>query len=122
MDCSTGTYIRALARDLGESLGVGGHLTALRRTRVGPFGIEPARTLEQLEAEWSILSLEEVVAATFARRDLDEEQARAVAHGGRLALEGEVGPTGVFAPDGQVLAVMEPRDGALRPLVVLAPA
>ena len=43
-------------------------------------------------------------------------------HGGRLPLEGEGGPTGVFAPDGQVLAVMEPRDGALRPLVVLAPA
>src|SRR4029077_2217019 len=102
--------------------GVGGHLTALRRTRVEPFRIEQARTLEQLEAEWSVVSLEEVVGATFPRRDLDDDQAGAVAHGGRLTLEGETGPTGVFAPDGRVLALMEPRDGALRPLVVLAPA
>ncbi len=121
VDCSTGTYIRALARDLGESLGVGGHLSALRRTRVGTFGLDQARTLEQLEAGWSVLTLEEVVGATFARRELDEEQARVVANGGRLAVEGEVGPVGVFAPDGTVVALMEPRDGVLRTLVVFAP-
>ncbi len=54
VDCSTGTYVRALARDLGVALEVGGHLTALRRTRVGPFGLELAHTLEELETEWSI--------------------------------------------------------------------
>ena len=47
--CSSGTYVRALARDLGAALGCGGHLTALRRTRVGPYGLDAARTLEQLE-------------------------------------------------------------------------
>ncbi len=48
VDCSSGTYIRALARDLGAALGVGGHLTALRRTRVGGFGLDQARTLDEL--------------------------------------------------------------------------
>ena len=122
VECSTGTYVRALARDLGESLGVGGHLTALRRTRVGPFGIEQARTLEQLEDQWSALSLEELMSATFPRRDVDESEAGTVTHGGRLVLDGETGPTGVFSPDGRALALMEPWDGSLRPLVVLAPA
>ena len=51
--CSSGTYVRALARDLGAALGVGGHLTALRRTRVGPYGLDAARTLEQLEAGYA---------------------------------------------------------------------
>ena len=60
--------------------------------------------------------------ATFPRRDVDESEAGTVTHGGRLVLDGETGPTGVFSPDGRALALMEPRDGSLRPLVVLAPA
>ncbi|HYN75851.1 MAG TPA: tRNA pseudouridine(55) synthase TruB [Candidatus Limnocylindria bacterium] len=122
VDCSTGTYVRALARDLGASLDVGAHLTALRRTRVGPFGLDQARTLDQLEETWSVVPLAAAVAASFARRDVDAEAAAAVAHGGRLPLAGESGPTGVFGPTGEIIALMEPRDGVLRSLVVLAPA
>lgn len=119
VECSTGTYVRALARDLGDSLGVGGHLTALRRTRVGLFGLEQAHTLDQLEGEWSLLALEDVVGAMFARRDVADELARVVKNGGRLAVDGALGPTGVFGPDGRVLALMEPRDGWLRSLAIL---
>ncbi|MGH3327611.1 MAG: tRNA pseudouridine(55) synthase TruB, partial [Streptomycetales bacterium] len=82
--CSSGTYVRALARDLGAALGVGGHLTSLRRTRVGPYTLGQARTLGQLEAAFGVLPLEEAAAAAFPRRDVDESEARAVAHGGRL--------------------------------------
>ena len=71
VECSSGTYVRALARDLGAALGVGGHLTALRRTRVGPFTLDPARTLEQLAAAPGLsLTLDEAVAAAFPRRDV----------------------------------------------------
>jgi tRNA pseudouridine55 synthase len=122
VDCSTGTYVRALARDLGEALGVGGHLTRLRRTRVGAFGLDRARTLEQLEEAWEVLSVEDVVSSLYPRRDVDEDVAPAVRNGGRLELLDERGPVAVFSPDGRALAVMEPRDGALRPLVILHPA
>ncbi|MEZ0072349.1 tRNA pseudouridine(55) synthase TruB [Planotetraspora sp. GP83] len=117
--CSSGTYIRALARDLGAALGVGGHLTALRRTRVGPYGIESARTIEELARECVILPMAGAVAAAFPRRDVTEEEARLVAHGGRLPATGlGPGPVGVFAPDGTLLALVEERGGAARPLAV----
>ncbi len=73
--CSSGTYIRALARDLGAGLGVGGHLTALRRTRVGPYGLDAARTLEQLQEELTVMPVAEAAAAAFSRWDVAEEQA-----------------------------------------------
>lgn len=120
VECSSGTYVRALARDLGEVLGVGGHLTALRRTRVGPFALDAARTLEQLESGFEVVPLATAVAMAFPVRAVDAETARVVAHGGRLPLAEEAGPTGVFGPAGEVLALMEPREGALRPLVVFA--
>jgi tRNA pseudouridine55 synthase len=120
VECSSGTYVRALARDLGEVLGVGGHLTALRRTRVGPFALDAARTLEQLESRLEVVPLATAVAMAFPVRAVDAETARVVAHGGRLPLAEEAGPTGVFGPAGEVLALMEPREGALRPLVVFA--
>jgi len=119
-ECSSGTYVRALARDLGAALGVGGHLTALRRTRVGPFTLDAARTLEQLESVFEVVPLATAVATAFPVRAVDAETARVVAHGGRLPLGEEAGPTGVFGPAGEVLALMEPREGALRPLVVFA--
>lgn len=65
VECSSGTYIRALARDLGAGLGVGGHLTALRRTRVGPYGADLARTLEQLTEAFAVLPIAEAAAAAF---------------------------------------------------------
>jgi tRNA pseudouridine55 synthase len=121
--CSSGTYVRALARDLGAALGVGGHLTALRRTRVGPFTLPHARRLEQLEAEPGLsLTLDEAVAVAFPRRDADTSEAADLAHGRPLPAAGVEGIQGVFAPDGHVLALVRDRDGHARPVVVLAPA
>jgi tRNA pseudouridine55 synthase len=123
VECSSGTYVRALARDLGAALAVGGHLTALRRTRVGPFDLRQARTLPELESEpGQSLTLAEAVAAAFPRRDVDDAAAIALAHGRPLPPAGLPGTYGVFAPDGRVLALVADRDGAARPLVVLAPA
>jgi len=119
--CSSGTYIRALARDLGAALGTGGHLTALRRTRVGPYGLERARTLDQLAERLEILPIGDAVAAAFPRREVTAEQARRVVHGGRLPAAGlGPGPVGVFAPDGTLLALVEERGGVARPLAVFA--
>ena len=122
--CSTGTYVRALARDLGARLGVGGHLTVLRRTRVGPFDLDAALTLEALAgaAEPVLIGLDDAIAGCFPRRDVDDGQARAVGHGGRLPPMGLSGPYGVFGPDGHVIALMAERDGVARSLVVLNPA
>jgi len=123
VECSSGTYVRALARDLGAALGVGGHLTALRRTRVGPFRLEHARTLPELEeAPGLSLPLAAAVTAAFARRDVDAAEATDLSHGRPLPGAGLPGTYGVFAPDGRVLALVAERDGAARPLVVLAPA
>ncbi len=119
--CSSGTYIRALARDLGARLGCGGHLTALRRTRVGPYDLGMARTLDQLAEKLEILPMADAVAAAFPRRDVSQDDARKVAHGGRLPAAGlGPGPVGVFGPDGSLLALVEEKGGAARPLAVFA--
>ncbi len=121
VECSTGTYVRALARDLGLALGVGGHLTALRRTRVGPFGLDAARSLDELEEAFAVVPLADVVRAMFEAVDVDEATADRVLHGGRLPtalLPGD--RAGLFGPDGHVLSVAESRDGHLVPLVVFS--
>ncbi len=120
--CTSGTYIRALARDLGEALGCGAHLTALRRTKVGSFSLAQARTLEQLAAELTMLPLGEAVDAMFTRRDVDAADAMNLRHGRPLTPSGMSGPVGVFDPDGRVLALVEDSADAARPLVVLLPA
>ena len=109
--CSSGTYIRAIARDLGAALGVGGHLTELRRTAVGPFDLAAARTLDQLEDEFTMIPIADAARAAFAAYELDEEQAAGVRVGRRLSL-GLPGLTAVFAPDGEFLALYEPADGS----------
>jgi len=127
VECSSGTYVRAIARDLGAALGVGGHLTALRRTRVGPFTLDRALTLDQLAEQAAAgtdpvpIGLDAAVAAVFPRRDVDAESARRLAHGGRLAPAGLAGTYGAFDPDGHVVALVEERDGAARPVLVLSP-
>ena len=121
--CSTGTYVRALARDLGADLGVGAHLTALRRTRVGGFGLERARTLEQLADDPSVVPLAEAVAAAFPRVDVGDDDARRLVFGQPVHdIDLPIGPFGVFAPDGAIVALGEQRDGRLRTLVVFASA
>jgi len=117
--CSTGTYVRALARDVGAALGVGAHLTALRRTRVGGFALDRARSLDRLAEDFDVVPLADAVAASFPRWDVDAETARRLAVGQRLAPAGlAAGPVGVFAPDGSVVALVEERDDAVRPSVV----
>jgi tRNA pseudouridine55 synthase len=126
--CSSGTYIRALARDLGEILGVGGHLTALRRTRVGGYRAGDARTLDQLAERFEVLPLAQAAAAAFPRRELTEDEARRLAHGGRLDPVAPAGagahakdaPTAAFAPDGTLIALVTEESGQARPLVVFA--
>lgn len=125
VDCSSGTYIRALARDLGAALGVGGHLTALRRTAIGPLTIDDASTLEVLQEadELTMLDIGEVAGRLFPRCDLDEARAADVRTGRRL-----VGvdltelprdrPIAVFAPDGTFLALYERGPSVLKPIAV----
>ncbi|HEX3930971.1 MAG TPA: tRNA pseudouridine(55) synthase TruB [Nocardioides sp.] len=115
--CSSGTYIRAIARDLGAALGVGGHLTALRRTAVGPFDLDGAMTLEQLSAAFAMTPIAEAARATFPSRDLDEAQAAHVRVGRRLELALDA-TTALFAPDGTFLALYEPGDGSARAVAV----
>ena len=122
VECTSGTYVRALARDLGAALGVGGHLTALRRTRVGPFDLAQARTLEQHAEQLALVPLDTAVGASFPRRDLDADEAVALSYGKRLAVTGRPGLVGAFAPDGRCIALVEDRDAAARPAVVFAPA
>lgn len=121
--CSSGTYIRSLARDMGVDLGVGGHLCALRRTRVGPYDLSQARTLDELAKEFTQVPLARAVAAAFPVRTLDETETRAIRHGNRIGEStlGE-GPVGLFAPDGTVVALGENRPGHMKPIVVFAPA
>ncbi|MFF0144869.1 tRNA pseudouridine55 synthase [Amycolatopsis sulphurea] len=123
VECSSGTYVRALARDLGAGLGVGGHLKALRRTTVGPFTLAKARTLDQLEETPELsLDLDAAVTAAFPRRDLDAATARAVQYGRRIPAGGIEGTYGLFAPDGHVLALASDAEGVTRSVVVLLPA
>ena len=126
VECTSGTYVRALARDLGAALGVGGHLTALRRTRVGPFGLETASTLDQLAAQGAVdaavVLLDAAVAASLPRRDLTPDEAVDLSHGRKLALSGVPGTLGAFAPDGRCIALLVDVGTAARPSVVFAPA
>ena len=115
--CSSGTYIRAIARDLGAELEVGGHLTALRRTAVGSFGLDQARTVEQLTEEFTMMPIAEVARAIFPSRDLGQAQAGDVRFGRQIDADLE-GLTALFAPDGEFLALYEPSRGTSRAVAV----
>ncbi|MFI7060822.1 tRNA pseudouridine(55) synthase TruB [Kribbella sp. NPDC050124] len=119
VDCSSGTYIRALARDLGAELGVGGHLTALRRTRVGSFDLSVAHTLESLAESFDWLPIAEVAAGTFPRYDADADQAAAIRTGRPLpGLNLPAGQTAMFDPTGTFLALYEPHGPVAKPTAV----
>jgi tRNA pseudouridine55 synthase len=111
VECSTGTYVRALARDLGAALDVGGHLTRLRRTRVGGFDLAQALTLEDLERELRVVPLTEVARQSFPTFAATAEQADRVRHGGALAGTdlAAAGPVAVLTPEGEFLALYEQR-------------
>ncbi|HEY4314705.1 MAG TPA: tRNA pseudouridine(55) synthase TruB [Actinomycetes bacterium] len=118
VECSSGTYVRALARDLGSALGVGGHLTALRRTRVGPYGLDAARTLDALAEDLVVLPIAEAAREAFPARDVDAAEAVVVSHGGPLPATGTEGPVAVFGPDGTFLALLEDRGETTKALAV----
>ncbi|MFB7875295.1 tRNA pseudouridine(55) synthase TruB [Nocardia sp. NPDC056064] len=127
VECSSGTYIRALARDLGAALGVGGHLTALRRTRVGPFTLEHARTLEQLaaaaEAEQPLLSLDidTAVRTAFPHRDIDDTQANDLRNGRWLEPIGLGGVYAAIDPAGRAIALIEESGKRASSVMVVRP-
>jgi tRNA pseudouridine55 synthase len=113
--CSSGTYIRAIARDLGARLGVGGHLTALRRTSVGSFTLENADTdLDHVH----LMPIADAARAAFPSVDLTEEQAQDVRFGRKLALPLGGGPHALFAPDGEFLALYESAGDEARAVAV----
>ena len=118
--CSTGTYVRALARDVGAALAVGGHLTMLRRTRVGGFSLADARTLEALESELVLTPISDAARASFPSLDLDAAAAQEVRFGRKLLGFdlGGAGPTALFDPDGTFLALYEQRGPDARAVAV----
>ncbi|HYK34294.1 MAG TPA: tRNA pseudouridine(55) synthase TruB [Streptosporangiaceae bacterium] len=145
--CSSGTYIRAIARDLGATLGTGGHLTALRRTRVGPYTIDEARTLDELAEHFDYVPLAKAAAEAFPAVRLDERETWLLSHGVRLAApwraaagrdpvalgsEGTMAhstdpnlagrtPIAAFGPDGSLIALVAEENGELQPLAVFVP-
>ena len=120
VECSTGTYVRALARDLGRALGVGGHLTALRRTRIGGYDLEslPVTDLDAVTPP-ALLSMAEAARRSFPVLDLTPDQARDVAFGRSLGLRLPGDPTGLIGPGGDLLALYRPDGEMARPVTVL---
>lgn len=107
VDCASGTYVRALARDLGAALGVGGHLTALRRTRVGPFEVTDAG--ERLE---DAVALDPATAMTLVlgRLEVTADQARDLRHGKRLrGVTAAHSPIAAVGPDGALVGIVQQR-------------
>jgi tRNA pseudouridine55 synthase len=118
--CSTGTYVRALARDLGEALGVGGHVSALRRTEVGPFDLGSAVTLEELErAPRLSLDLASSVRASFPARRVDAGEARAIGHGRAIAAAGIPGTSCAFDESGRPVALLQESGDSARSVLLL---
>lgn len=128
VSCSSGTYIRAIARDLGEALGVGGHLTALRRTRVGDFGLDAAAGLDVLadQSEQGLplgtLPMGEAVARLMPTRTATEAEAKALSYGKSIAAAAIEGRYAVLDEHGDLLAVVAERDDIARPETVFAAA
>jgi len=130
VECSSGTYIRALARDLGIALGVGGHLTALRRTQVGPYTIEQARTLEELAGELEVLDMSVAARSLMPNRELSDEETTEISFGRRIAAGPGAGtpaaataenPAAAFAPSGELVALLADTGSFAKPVLVFAP-
>lgn len=121
--CSSGTYIRAIARDVGEALGVGGHLTQLRRTSVGPFDISEARTLEQLEkAPQLSLNLDEAMVRCFDVREVSESEGVDLSLGKWLQPVGHKGVHAAVTPSGRAIALVEEKGKRAASVFVARPA
>ena len=124
VECSSGTYVRALARDLGTALGVGGHLTALRRTRVGPFSVDSASTLAALDEPGGlrVVGLSEAIGQAMPVRTVDAAEQRELSFGRSLTATGIEGVHGAVAADGTAVALLQEIDGRAGPVLVFTPA
>jgi tRNA pseudouridine55 synthase len=129
VDVSSGTYIRALARDLGTALGVGGHLTELRRTRVGRFGLESAHSITELEVaseadDIPLISLAAAARDSFESRELTGPEATAVGYGQRIPSSpaGRTQPIAAFAPEGNLVAMLDESGTLAKAHVVFSPS
>lgn len=123
VDCSAGTYIRSLARDLGAALGVGGHLTALRRTAVGPFTLDHARTLDDLAQRPALsLGIDEAAMLSFPHRDIDADEAESISQGRWLEPVGRKGIHVAVDPDGQAIALVQEKGRRASSVMVVRPA
>lgn len=121
VECSSGTYIRAIARDLGAALGTGGHLTRLHRTSIGPVDVDTAVTLEELQRDPQVVSLADAARSLFPVVQLDDEPARELRFGRPVPPPPGDGVWAAFWGEA-VLALIERRGGQGRPLVVFDPA
>lgn len=123
VECSSGTYVRALARDLGAALGVGGHLTALRRTRVGPFTLDHARTLEELVEDPAVsLDIDQACQTAFAHRPVSAEEAESISQGRWLDPLGIPGTYAAIDPSGHTIALLQERGRRASSVMVVRPA
>lgn len=128
IDCSSGTYIRAVARDVGDELGVGGHLIALRRTRVGNYDLEVATPLPEVEDPVALMSLGDAGSRLFPVRELSESEAGDLSFGKFISRNpddpagSKTYPVGGFGSDGALIALLEGDGEIFRPTVVFAPA
>ncbi len=123
VDCSSGTYIRALARDLGAVLGVGGHLTALRRTSVGPFTLEHARTLDQLAEDPAVsLDIDQAAQTAFPHRQISAAEAESISQGRWLEPIGRKEIYAAIDPSGHTIALIQERGKRASSVMVVRPA
>ncbi|MDH6679950.1 tRNA pseudouridine55 synthase [Rhodococcus sp. LBL1] len=123
VDCSSGTYIRALARDLGAALGVGGHLTALRRTAVGPFTLEHARTLAQLAENPDVsLDIDQAAQTAFPHRQISADEAESISQGRWLEPIGRKEIYAAIDPSGHTIALIQERGKRASSVMVVRPA
>jgi tRNA U55 pseudouridine synthase TruB len=127
VSCTAGTYIRAIARDAGAALGVGGHLTALRRTVSGPFSVDRAAPVEEAGAALAggggvgVLGLTEAATTVFPKRAVTEEEARALTYGQRIPATGAPGLHAAVDPDGRLFALVEDAGATAKVMVGFPP-
>ena len=121
--CSAGTFIRAIARDLGAELRVGGHLSALRRTRVAGFTENDAVSFENLKAgNFTSLDLAAVARSTFAVRELTLEEVQELSFGRPLTENGHTAIAAALSPDNRLIALLKDEGDKAKPIAVFAAA
>ena len=121
--CSAGTYIRSIARDCGNALNIGGHLSSLRRSRVAGFGLDGAVSLAQLKSgEFSTLALADVARATFKVRELALDERNELSFGRPLSVNASTEIYAALSSDNQLIALLANKDGFAKPIAVFAAA